>query len=136
VSTSLRELVPADSKMPRSVLAEPATHPAFHTLKLIVHGMPWCINVTSPTPFVGVYDVLQSIEKFMDTPVTPAEFKSIPTSAQRDLVNRAFTNRHSGNSAVKNQGMKRIDWLCGKRHRFMGLKTSGKNGMEWELCLS
>ncbi|KAH8823051.1 hypothetical protein DL96DRAFT_1616540 [Flagelloscypha sp. PMI_526] len=134
VSKPLASLVPLDKNMPQVVLAEPATNPGFTTLRLSISGIPWCINVASLTPVITIYDVLKAIERFMKTPVTAAEYQSIPTNAQREAVSRAFTARHGGDATVKHEGLKRVDWLCG-RYRFLGLKTTGKSGLEWELCL-
>ncbi|KDQ54320.1 hypothetical protein JAAARDRAFT_135788 [Jaapia argillacea MUCL 33604] len=126
------------------VLMEPATYPALPSMTILCNRLPWQIRITPLSSshyrpnFVTLSDVVTTLYTTLRTPVSSAEFGSLPHAEQR-YVSDAFTERwksvgggHREKEREKAKGIKRVDWFCG-RTGFDGLDRMSGGGEKWVL---
>jgi len=122
-------------------LAQVATHPPIYHLKIICDLIPnWPIeinynqsaggNTYSPIPPpLKLGDVLSAIWWFMQMRITQTSWASL-TPQQEHMVGAAYTRRcramPSTELALRNQGVKKVDFLLGKKW-FKGLVPVGND---------
>ncbi|KIM59981.1 hypothetical protein SCLCIDRAFT_99141, partial [Scleroderma citrinum Foug A] len=120
-------------------LYEPATSPALPALTLLHPHLPWRPYIRPSNPsscvYVTIRDVLGALHAFLQVPVTMAEYKMLPSQADRDEVAIAFharCDRTQNPEWMKSRGVIRLDFLRG-RNVFMGLSCTKYGPDMWML---
>ncbi|KIM68368.1 hypothetical protein SCLCIDRAFT_1209190 [Scleroderma citrinum Foug A] len=123
----------------KSRLYEPATSPRLPTLTLSHPHLPWQPHIRSSKPasciYVTVRDVLEALHAFLQCPVTLAEYKMLPSQADRNEVAVAFharCERTQDRERTTKKGVIRLDFLRG-RDVFMGLSCTRYGHDVWML---
>ena len=117
-------------------LNQSATTPPLPSLALIHPHLPWRSRIhphnPASCPYVTVRDVLEGLCAFLQVPVTQAEYKMLPSQADRDQVAVAFharCGRAQNRDRTMSRGVNRLDFLRGQ-NIFMGLSCT-KYGPDW-----
>ncbi|KAF5378903.1 hypothetical protein D9615_006851 [Tricholomella constricta] len=155
---SLRSLIDSRSRSTISAetLAQPASNPAAATLTLDSPNLPWLIVATSARTQskhgsnshpesrsddipVTVLDVLHAVHVTLATRVTPQEWTTLGhgSRAQRRIM-QAYERRCVRTEGDWEEGIRRIDYLCGKM-LLVGVevyKKANKQGVVGRLVFS
>ena len=130
---------------PADVLAAPATTPTLPTLSINCPMLPWTITVNAgadpnsrprgaPAAFVTIGDVLVAIHNNVRLAVVQAEFDTFLSPDQKYWVGVDFRIRCGGNQSEYSKGLRRMDFLGGRR-KFLGLSSSSRGPDMWTLNL-
>ena len=128
--------------IPSQVLAEAATNPLLPSLTLAHPRLMWqcVIRPVSNGSYITVFDVLDTLYRFLRTNVLESEYRSLPPDVQR-RVYAAYQNRCSRLRGSRERyeermkGVKRVDFLM-ESIRFQGLSPTNSGNTVWMINVS
>ncbi|KAJ7638517.1 hypothetical protein FB45DRAFT_903109 [Roridomyces roridus] len=119
------------------VLAEPATTPCLPCVTIVSDLFPWRISIypssSKPGAYVTVADVLCGIYRELRQQV-PADDHDLVSAPQHilDAASRSFYARCKRDASQRPRGLRRIDFLQGRR-AFSGLSPTSESPDIWRL---
>jgi hypothetical protein len=96
-----------------------------------VPGTPWVLNIQNPQGVVTVENVLMTLYNELQRIVGRGEYPTFPLPSQNH-ASAVFHARTRGNLNEHAQGIKRIDFLCGKT-LFLGLTRATDGSDAWVM---
>ncbi|KAH8105775.1 hypothetical protein DFH11DRAFT_1509818 [Phellopilus nigrolimitatus] len=129
------------SRIPSSVLAQPATSPPVPILRIACGLLPhraWAVEVhsssTRPGGAVSVGDVLAALHAELRHRVAPAEWRAAPRAHQARVAAAFYARVRAAADPAREQraGVRRVDWLLSSTV-FVGLTPSVERGYTWTL---
>jgi len=109
-------------------LGQAATYPVIRRMAVCVPGTPWLLNIQNPQG-VTVENVLTTLYNELQRIVGRGEYPTFPLQMQ-NRASAVFHARTQGNHAEHVQGIKRVDFLCGKS-LFLGLTRTTDGSDMW-----
>lgn len=115
---------PTDLRLTPQELNEPASHPPSSHITLVIPGLIWNIEVSSPRT-VTVNDIIRALYEKLQRPASNEEY-SQHTPPVQQIASLAFAARKK----MPGEGVKRFDFL-GPKTRFAGLSRSQDGTDRW-----
>jgi hypothetical protein len=109
-------------------LRQPATDPVVGWMTIRVPGTPWVLSVQN-SQGVTVENVLTTLYNELQRIVGRGEYPTFPLQIQNRAAS-VFHARTRENHAEHVQGIKRVDFLCGK-NLFLGLTRATDGSDMW-----
>lgn len=137
---SLICLTSTQTTLPPQFLAETATNPPLSTLTITCPRLMWhCTVRPSNGPYVTVFDVLETLHRFLRTNVSKYEYAGLHPDMQRQVTAayhyRCSRFRHSyERQEERMKGLKRVDFLL-EATRYQGLTPTNTSAV-WTLNVS
>ena len=130
------------SPIPPQLLSQPATQPPLPSLTLVFPRLTWqCpVHASSNGSYVTLFDVLDTLYRFLRTNISEREYQSLPPDSQK-RVYEAYQHRCSRfrsnreRHAERMKGVKRVDFLMGEI-RFQGLGLASGAANVWIVNVS